>query len=147
MNTLQRLLANRPKSFVHEFNVIARMHDMSRLKAFLKLADHEHGGIVGKDSILKLVLHKTEPCYLVKPHAICLNKPLTDMPYRVFPRDHLREVMSKLNLPLVYFCPSRQYNLVSCLWLHSNVLVIRSEHLYNDFWHTKVKLNGLEDQS
>ncbi len=144
MNSLQRLLDNSTDSFKYEFQSLARMKDTPRLKAFLRFANKTHGGITDPDAIMQLVLAKDDPAYLVLG-AVCLNKPLHSY-FKEHSRDQLRVARAKLSLPLVYFCPTRECREISCLWLHSNILVIRDTvHLFNDNWHTKITLNGLEE--
>lgn len=146
MNTLQKLLSQSPDSFKFEFHAIARLKDTPRLKAFLTLADKNHGGVVNSNAIIKITKSRDNNLYLVPSlRVVCLNEPNTTLPYKAYPRDVLCTIMEKHSLPLVYYCPSRDFNEISCLWLHSNILVVRGEQMFNDHWHTKVKFKGLEE--
>jgi hypothetical protein len=146
MNTLQQLLAQSPDSFKFEFQAVAGMKDTPRLKAFLLLADKSHGGVVDSKAIIRITKSRSNNLYLVPSlRVVCLNEPNTTLPYKAHPRDVLCTIMEQHALPLTYYCPSREFNEISCLWLHSNILVIRGDHLFNDFWHTKVKFKGLEE--
>lgn len=147
MNSLQRLLAQSSESFKFEFHVIAGMKDTPRLKAFLLLADKTHGGVVDPHAIIKITKSRDNNLYLVPSlRVVCLNEPNTTLPYKAYARDILCTIMKTHSLPLTYYCPSREFREISCLWLHSNILVIRDHvHLFNDFWHTKVKFKGLEE--
>ena len=147
MNKLQELLSQSPASFKHEFRVLASMKDVPRLTAFLKFADKTHGGVTDPHAIIEIVKAESENLYLVPSlRLVCLNEPNTTIPYKAHPRDVLRTIMEQHALPLTYYCPSREFNEISCLWLHSNILVIRDHvHMFNDFWHTKVKFHGLEE--
>lgn len=144
MNSLQQLLSQSPESFKYEFHAVARLKNTPRLKAFLTLANKEHGGVVDSNAIIRITKSRDNNLYLVPSlRVVCLNEPNTTLPYKAHPRDVLCTIMKQHTLPLTYYCPSRVFNEISCLWLHSNILVIRSKSSFNDHWHVKVPFHGL----